>query len=285
MNSPIENWSNEFQFLRNDFPCDVEIEEDDGSTYTYSSAEAAFQAGKTTDQDDREAFVDCIDAHDAKQLGRALPLPPDWDQVRISRMERVLRAKFTDDEDLAERLKGTGSAPLIMVNRRDDFWGMIRQPDGSLSGRNMLGDILMKIRTELDPSLSAVQFPTFPLPDIKPSLPDKLPAAWTGGADITDVPKVSASTALQRAVALSAVGDLETKLQKCGVDSKLAKAMANLYEAGKKAAKEFGDGSESTLAGIIVTKIEHNPSEYAKLVGDVGKAVENLATTVSELGA
>ena len=60
-------------------------------------------------------------------------------------MYDVCKAKFTQNPELAEKLLATGEQELVEGNNwNDTFWGMCRG-----KGKNMLGNILMKIREEL----------------------------------------------------------------------------------------------------------------------------------------
>jgi ribA/ribD-fused uncharacterized protein len=70
---------------------------------------------------------------------------PDWQMVKIDVMRKILAAKFGQDEDLRKSLCGTGNAQLVEASPKDDFWGY--GPDGK--GKNMLGKLLMELRTEL----------------------------------------------------------------------------------------------------------------------------------------
>lgn len=70
---------------------------------------------------------------------------PDWHQVKLGVMRKVLAAKFGQDEDLRNSLCKTGNAQLVEASPKDDFWGY--GPDGK--GKNMLGKLLMELRTEL----------------------------------------------------------------------------------------------------------------------------------------
>ena len=60
-------------------------------------------------------------------------------------MRDAVRAKFTQHDDLRALLLSTGDAMLVEHTENDDYWG----DGGDGSGRNMLGQILMQIRTEL----------------------------------------------------------------------------------------------------------------------------------------
>ena len=88
-------------------------------------------------------------AAEAKRLGNdrvLVHLRHDWDDVKLSVMETVLRSKFEPGSMLATRLKATGNRLLIEGNHHQDcFWGQC--PLGT--GENHLGRLLMKIREEL----------------------------------------------------------------------------------------------------------------------------------------
>lgn len=74
-------------------------------------------------------------------------ITPGWSQAKVGRMRRVLFEKFRQHEDLREILIGTGDAQLIEAGTIDNevnrFWGIV--PSGA--GQNMLGKLLMDIRT------------------------------------------------------------------------------------------------------------------------------------------
>jgi hypothetical protein len=73
---------------------------------------------------------------------------PNWTAIKFDRMRSVLRAKFSQHEDLRTLLLQTGDARLVEVGRTDNpvnrVWGEVNG-----KGLNMLGVILMEIRTEL----------------------------------------------------------------------------------------------------------------------------------------
>ena len=83
----------------------------------------------------------------SKKLGRRVQLRPDWEEVKVGIMEEIVRAKFTQNEDLKQRLLATGDLVLEEGNSwHDTFWGVDAR---SRKGKNHLGRILMQVRQEL----------------------------------------------------------------------------------------------------------------------------------------
>jgi ribA/ribD-fused uncharacterized protein len=117
----------------------------------YSSAEAAFAAGKTLDPRQRAAIAAAPTPGQAKRLGRAVALRAEWDaRVRYEVMDSVLQAKFTDP-GLRALLTETGDALLVEGNRHhDDEWGDCRcARHHDTVGRNALGLAVMRLRAQL----------------------------------------------------------------------------------------------------------------------------------------
>jgi len=136
----IEQFRGPYYFLSNFYPAVVEV---DG--IRYENNEAAFQAQK---QPERAKEFASLPPNEAKRLGRRVNLRPDWEAVKLEVMTDVVRAKFTQNEDLRKKLLATGEAELIEGNHwGDTYWGVCRG-----KGRNELGKILMKIRRELAPT-------------------------------------------------------------------------------------------------------------------------------------
>ncbi len=135
----IDNFSGEYAFLSNFYPCIIEF---DGEKYR--SVEHAYQAAKSNNQYDRKIIREAKSAGEAKKLGRNVKLRKDWENVKISVMHDLLKSKFSD-QFLALELLNTGDADLIEVNTwGDKFWGQVRG-----YGKNKLGRLLMLIRKEL----------------------------------------------------------------------------------------------------------------------------------------
>lgn len=136
----IAEFQGEYRWLSNFWPAEVDFE-----GITYPTVEHAYQAAKTLDPAERRRIAAMTTPSEAKSAGRALPLRPDWEQVKFDVMERCVREKFTRHADLRAQLLATGNAELIEGNTWGDrIWGVYQG-----QGDNRLGKILMKIREEL----------------------------------------------------------------------------------------------------------------------------------------
>ena len=86
-----------------------------------------------------------LNPSEAKRLGRRVRLRSDWEQVKYDVMLDVVRAKFNQHPDLAQKLLATGDEELVEGNDwGDTYWGVCNG-----RGKNMLGKILMRVRAEL----------------------------------------------------------------------------------------------------------------------------------------
>lgn len=124
----------------------------------YSSSEAAFQAAKTLDTNERKRISTMLPS-DAKKAGRALQLRPDWEEVKDKVMYDVCHAKFVSSPTrpkltemrIDEKLLATGDEELVEGNTwHDNYWGNCTcDKCKDITGKNMLGKTLMRIRSEL----------------------------------------------------------------------------------------------------------------------------------------
>ena len=134
----INGFFNEFRFLSNFWPAPIEV---DG--IHYPSVEHAYQAMKTFDSKERKLVAAQPTPRLAKHTGYLVQKRPDWDEVRVSVMEDLLRLKFQNPE-LRSALVMTHPHYLEETNTWGDvFWGVC---DGK--GENHLGMLLMQIREE-----------------------------------------------------------------------------------------------------------------------------------------
>lgn len=151
----ISDFGGEYAFLSNFW-----VEPFDCGGRIVPSAEHAYQAQKASKGD--KAVKDLILAAShpdgsphpghAKRLGRRVRLRPEWDDVKVGIMRRILAFKFAPKTELAEKLIATFPAHLVEGNTwGDTFWGCVREPPvhGTWIGANHLGLLLMEIRDEL----------------------------------------------------------------------------------------------------------------------------------------
>lgn len=140
LDESILGFTGKYSFLSNFHPCNIVFE---GKHYT--TVEHAYQAAKTLDESHRERTRLLRYPGLAKKEGRRVVIRDDWEQVKVDIMKRLLLQKFYGNNDLAERLLETGDKYIEETNTwGDKFWGVC---DGQ--GKNILGLLLMSIRTEL----------------------------------------------------------------------------------------------------------------------------------------
>jgi ribA/ribD-fused uncharacterized protein len=113
----------------------------------WPTSEHYFQAQKFAGTEHEEEVRKCETAREAANMGRSrkLPLRRDWERVKEQIMLEVVRAKFTQHDDLKQVLLVTGDATLVEHTANDSYWG----DGGDGSGKNRLGRILMQVRDEL----------------------------------------------------------------------------------------------------------------------------------------
>lgn len=134
----IDLFRGENAFLSNFYPVKMEYE-----GLSYCNAEAAYQAQKCEDSRDRIQFSQLY-GNQAKRLGRAVKVRPDWQQVKVGVMEQVVEAKFSQNPMLARWLLETADKPLFEGNHHGDFFWGVDPKTGQ--GENHLGKILMQLR-------------------------------------------------------------------------------------------------------------------------------------------
>lgn len=120
----------------------------------FPTAEHAYQAGKARKKEVREWILSAPTPSLVAMAAHGLytwDIAPDWSAVKYERMRQVLRAKFSQHDDLRELLLSTGDARLVEVGRTNNAvnrtWGEVNG-----KGQNMLGVFLMELRTEFQKS-------------------------------------------------------------------------------------------------------------------------------------
>jgi len=129
----------EYSFLSNFYPCLIEFDGD-----IYPSLEHAYQAAKTNDPNERKKIREEKQVRRAKQIGRHVTIREDWEQIKVEVMRDLLKKKF-ENPQLRKLLLDTYPHDLVEGNNwGDTFWGVCRG-----HGKNMLGVLLMQLRSEL----------------------------------------------------------------------------------------------------------------------------------------
>lgn len=113
----------------------------------WPTSEHYFQAQKFKDPALREKIRKAKSPMIAARMGRdrSNPLRRDWESAKVGVMTEAVIAKFSQHDDLRELLLGTGDALLVEHTDNDSYWG----DGGDGSGKNMLGQILMRVRERL----------------------------------------------------------------------------------------------------------------------------------------
>lgn len=113
----------------------------------WPTSEHYFQAMKHSSISDRDEIRKAKTPSEASRQGRdrKKKLRRDWESVKVQIMREVIKAKFTQYPDICELLVSTDEAILIEHTDNDNYWG----DGGDGKGRNMLGRLIMELRTEL----------------------------------------------------------------------------------------------------------------------------------------
>ena len=137
----IDSFRGDYDFLSNFYEAVINYQ-----GIQYLNNESAFQAQKCLKESEKMEFS-CLSAAKAKRKGRQIALCPDWEQVKVPIMEEIVRAKFSQNPQLAAKLIATADRKIVEGNTwNDTFWGV---DVATGKGENHLGEILMKIREEL----------------------------------------------------------------------------------------------------------------------------------------
>ena len=116
----------------------------------FATSEHAYQAGKARRPEVRAWLMNAPTPALLAMAAHGLyywDIAPGWSKIKFDRMREVLRTKFSQHEDLRELLLATGNARLIesatVDNTVNRLWGEVNG-----QGKNMLGTMLMELRTE-----------------------------------------------------------------------------------------------------------------------------------------
>lgn len=117
----------------------------------FPTAEHAYQAGKAARPAVRRWLMAAPSPALLAMAAHGLyvwDIRPDWAKIKFDRMKNILRAKYSQHDDLRELLLSTGKAKLIETATVDNavnrLWGEVNG-----RGQNKLGQLLMEVREEL----------------------------------------------------------------------------------------------------------------------------------------
>lgn len=141
----INEFRGKYYFLSNFYNAKVEWE-----GITYLNNESAFQSAKVLDKEVRLKFAN-LDPSSGKRKGRHVQLRYDWEKVKFNIMYEIVKAKFSQNQDLKEKLLLTGDEHLEEGNTwHDNLYGNCScKRCENIKGQNKLGKILEKVREEL----------------------------------------------------------------------------------------------------------------------------------------
>ena len=117
---------------------------------TFKTSEHAYQAGKARKPQVKKWLMDAPSPSLLAMAAHGLyywDIAPGWSKSKLDRMRAVLRAKFTQHEDLRNLLLSSGDARLVESTTTDNevnrLWGEVNG-----KGKNLLGVMLMELRAE-----------------------------------------------------------------------------------------------------------------------------------------
>ena len=161
-------FKDEKRFLSNMYPCNIVFEENEFTKpfekffkpdkNVYKSSEHLYQALKSKDPSWHEYIRSIEFPTKTKTAARKLLsntpslfdgdltfiMRSDWDKVKLQAMEMILYLKFSQNEDLKEKLKNLQGHIEERNCWGDTFWGTVEG-----IGQNHLGKLLMKVRNDI----------------------------------------------------------------------------------------------------------------------------------------
>ena len=138
----IDSFQKENRFLSNFYPAKFTY-----GNINWCSVEHAYQALKFTNEKFDEAYK-LTNPYDIKKFANEnkTHVSQDFHSIKIKLMYQLVKAKFSQNHDLKQKLLDTNNQELIEGNTwNDTFWGVCNG-----QGQNWLGKILMLVRSELN---------------------------------------------------------------------------------------------------------------------------------------
>lgn len=117
--------------------------------YLYSSVEEAYQAlgFKDSAPEIYQKIINCYSAHESQKIAYANrdKRRDDWDEIKVSLMETLLRHKIEQNPYVRKKLLETKNYTIVEDSPKDSFWGW----GIDRKGNNQLGKLWMKLRDEI----------------------------------------------------------------------------------------------------------------------------------------
>ena len=142
----IRAFNNQYKWLSNFSPVALRV-----NGLSFPTLEHAYQAYRATNEEDREKIRTALTPGQAKRIAHSVEQDPEFPARRVEIMTKLLEAKFRKPK-LKAKLKATGKQELVEGNNwHDNFYGnCLCRPCATITGHNMLGKLLMKIRDEVE---------------------------------------------------------------------------------------------------------------------------------------
>jgi ribA/ribD-fused uncharacterized protein len=128
---------------------------------TFPTVEHYFQWSKATQFGDGASAAKILKTPSAKAvkaLGKKVKdfVAEDWEKTKDGVMRTALKAKFIQHPDLKTKLLETGTRSIGEASARDKYWAIGTSAETAKAkdpskwpGKNVLGTMLMELRTEL----------------------------------------------------------------------------------------------------------------------------------------
>lgn len=115
----------------------------------YQTVEHAYQSlrFKGSAPDVERQIIQCYSAYEAQKIAHENvdKQVQNWDEIKVSVMENLLRAKLAQHPYVKKKLSETENYLICEDSPKDSFWGIGYNRDG----QNQLGKLWMKLRDEI----------------------------------------------------------------------------------------------------------------------------------------
>ena len=141
--------------LSNFYPCKFEF---NGKTFNFSEQCFMYQKALLfNDFEIAEQILNETDVRKIKALGRKVKNFNNelWDKHKEDFMFNACYAKFSQNDKLKDFLLSTGNHEIVEASPVDNIWGIGFSSDKAMEnvdkwGQNLLGNVLMKVREDLN---------------------------------------------------------------------------------------------------------------------------------------